>query len=93
MRGHKITDTMSDNQVLVGNITISPDANGTTTIKADDKKYSQNDTTLFEYAFPADKDCIGTYTITYKTKPATSDLFGTAVYCRRWYWICKRAAG
>lgn len=78
MRGHKITDTMSDNQVLVGNITISPDANGTTTIKADDKKYSQNDTTLFEYAFPADKDCIGTYTITYKTKPATSDqLTGT----------------
>ena len=74
MRGHKITDKMSDNQVLVGNITISPDVNGTMTIKPDDKKYSQNDdTTLFEYTFPTDKDCIGTYTITYKTKPATSD--------------------
>ena len=78
MRGHKITDTMSDNQVLDGNITIYPDANGTLTIKSDDKKYSQNDTKLFEYAFPNDQDCIGTYTITYKTKPATSDqLTGT----------------
>ena len=80
MRGHKITDMMSDNQVLVGNITISPDVNGTTTIspETDDEKYSQNNTKLFEYTFPADKDYIGTYTITYKTKPATSDqLTGT----------------
>ena len=73
MRGHKITDTMSDNQVLDGNITISPDANGTLTIIPDDEKYSQNDTKLFEYTFPNNQDCIGTYTITYKTKPATSD--------------------
>ena len=80
MRGHKITDTMSDNQVLDGDITISPDVNGTTTIppKTDDKKYSQSDTKLFEYTFPDDKDYIGTYTITYKTKPAESDqLTGT----------------
>ena len=75
MRGHKITDTMSDNQVLDGDITISPDVNGKTTITpvADDHNYSQNDTKLFEYNFPDDKDYIGTYTITYKTKPATSD--------------------
>ena len=80
MRGHKITDTMSDNQVLDSDITISPDVNGTTTItpETDDKKYSQSDTKLFEYTFPDDKDYIGTYTITYKTKPAESDqLTGT----------------
>ena len=72
MRGHKITDTMSDNQVLDGDITISPKVNGKTTITpvADDHNYSQNDTKLFEYTFPNDQDCIGTYTITYKTKPA-----------------------
>ena len=76
MRGHKITDTMSDNQVLDSDITISPDVNGTTTItpETDDKKYSQSDTKLFEYTFPDDKDYIGTY----KTKPAESDqLTGT----------------
>ncbi len=80
MRGHKITDTMSDNQVLDSDITISPDVNGTTTItpETDDKKYSQSDIKLFEYTFPDDKDYIGTYTITYKTKPAESDqLTGT----------------
>ncbi|MGN8761539.1 Cna B-type domain-containing protein [Oribacterium sp. HCP3S3_B9] len=78
MRGHKITDTMSDNQVLDGDITISPDINGIKTITPDDKNYSQKDTKLFEYIFPNDQDCIGTYTITYKTKPAKSDqLTGT----------------
>ena len=80
MRGHKITDTMSDNQVLDGDITISPDVNGTATItpETDDNKYSQNDTKLFEYTFPDDKDYIGIYTITYWTKLAESDqLTGT----------------
>ena len=80
MRGHKITDTMSDNQVLDGPITISPAVNKMTTITpvADDQNYSQDDTKLFEYTFPDDTDYIGPYTITYKTKPATSDkLTGT----------------
>ena len=76
MKGHIITDEMSDNQVLISSITISPAVNGITTIApawTNDRKYSEQNVKLFEFHFPADQDCISKYTITYKTKAAESD--------------------
>ena len=75
MKGHTIKDMMSDNQVLVGGITIQPKVNDKSTITpswTDDSAYSNAMTELFTYTFPSDKEYKGEYTITYSTKPADS---------------------
>ena len=78
MSGHTIKDTMSDNQVLVGDIKIDPKVDGKSTITPswkDDSKYNKDTMTeLFTYTFPKDKDCTHKYTITYSTRPAESKL-------------------
>ena len=78
MKGHTIKDMMSDNQVLVGDITIDPAVNSKSTIMpswTDDGNYNKDTMTeLFTYTFPTDKEYKGEYTITYSTKPAESKL-------------------
>ena len=81
MKGHTIKDTMSDNQVLVGDITIQPKVNGQSKITPswkDDGVYGNAMTELFTYTFPSDKEYKVEYTITYSTKLADSkQLSGT----------------
>ena len=78
MKGHTIKDTMSDNQILVGDITItSPNGQSQkiNPIWKDDGEYNKDAMTeLFTYTFPEDKEYMGEYTIEYSTKPAESKL-------------------
>ncbi|HAS20962.1 MAG TPA: hypothetical protein DCR16_04440, partial [Lachnospiraceae bacterium] len=72
MAGMTISDTMTDLQLLEGDITISPAVNGMTTLTPDarfsDDELSTNSYEVFKYTFPSDGTFTDTYTITYKTK-------------------------
>ncbi|MCC8105210.1 MAG: hypothetical protein LIO99_04220, partial [Clostridiales bacterium] len=69
LAGYTISDVFStENQKLVGSITISPAVDGTTTITANSDGFS--------YTFPTSGTYTGPYTITYTTKLVTDGLTG-----------------
>ncbi|MDO5346652.1 MAG: Cna B-type domain-containing protein, partial [Lachnospiraceae bacterium] len=83
LAGHKVTDWMTDLQVLEGDITLAP-AEGSlpakiTPVWTNDGTYSTSEVKLFEYTFPEDQEYKGPYTITYQTKlvEEVDGIYGT----------------
>ena len=73
LAGFTLTDSMTDVQKIVGDITVTPAINGSNTItptgtEIDDDTYSENLKEVFVYTFPSEGSYTDTYTIIYQTK-------------------------